>query len=167
MVLQRSFAVPKMCLARDTTVRYAGVTPFQLRPMTDGPRRVHRATATRRWSLLLFVLLACVCRTTAESQRRDVRAATRVGGPRIAIVLSGGGAKGIAHIGVLQVLEEEGISSQIVTGASMGALIGGLYAIGYSPAALDSVARHLDWVSYFSDAGASERRGHCPLQRRG
>jgi Patatin-like phospholipase len=72
--------------------------------------------------------------------------------PRVAIVLSGGGAKGIAHIGVLQVLEEEGITPQIVTGTSMGALVGGLYAMGYSPAALDSMVRSFDWPSYFSDA---------------
>lgn len=72
--------------------------------------------------------------------------------PRVAVVLSGGGAKGIAHIGVLRVLEEEGISPQIVTGTSMGALVGGLYAMGYSPADLDSLVRRLDWPSYFSDA---------------
>lgn len=72
--------------------------------------------------------------------------------PRVAVVLSGGGAKGIAHIGVLKVLEEEGISPQIVTGTSMGALVGGLYAMGYSPAALDSLVRRLDWPSYFSNA---------------
>ncbi len=73
-------------------------------------------------------------------------------GPRVAVVLSGGGAKGIAHIGVLKVLESEGISPSIVTGTSMGALVGGLYAMGYSPAELDSLVRRLDWASYFSDA---------------
>lgn len=72
--------------------------------------------------------------------------------PRVAVVLSGGGAKAIAHIGVLRVLEEEGLSPQIVTGTSMGAMIGGLYAMGYAPAGLDSLVRRLDWPSYFSDA---------------
>ncbi len=79
--------------------------------------------------------------------------------PRVAVVLSGGGAKGIAHIGVLQVLEEEGISPQIVTGTSMGALVGGLYAMGYSPSALDSMVRSFDWPSYFSDASDYELLG--------
>lgn len=78
--------------------------------------------------------------------------------PRVAVVLSGGGAKGIAHIGVLQVLESEGISPQIVTGTSMGALVGGLYAMGYSPASLDSLVRGLDWPSYFSDASSYSLR---------
>lgn len=73
--------------------------------------------------------------------------------PRVAVVLSGGGAKGIAHIGVLQVLESEGISAEIVTGTSMGALVGGLYAIGYSPSELDTLVRRLDWPTYFNDAG--------------
>ncbi len=72
--------------------------------------------------------------------------------PRVAIVLSGGGAKGLAHIGVLQVLESAGISPDVVTGTSMGALVGGLYAIGYSPAELDTLVRRLDWPRYFSDA---------------
>ena len=76
---------------------------------------------------------------------------TRLRAPRVALVLSGGGAKGIAHVGVLKVLEEEGISPQIVTGTSMGALVGGLYAMGYSPAGLDSLVRRLDWPSYFRD----------------
>lgn len=85
--------------------------------------------------------------------------------PRVAVVLSGGGAKGIAHIGVLQVLESEGISPRIVTGTSMGALVGGLYAMGHSPDALDTLVRGLDWPSYFSDAadyhflGIDRRRG--------
>ena len=52
---------------------------------------------------------------------------------KVAVVLGGGGAKGVAHIGVLKVLEEAGIPIDIVAGTSMGAIVGGLYAIGYSP----------------------------------
>jgi NTE family protein len=71
--------------------------------------------------------------------------------PRIAVALSGGGAKGLAHIGVLRALEEQGITPAVVTGTSMGALVGGLYAIGYSPAELDSIVRRLDWRALFQD----------------
>lgn len=71
--------------------------------------------------------------------------------PRVGVVLSGGGAKGIAHIGVLRVLEAHGIHADIVTGTSMGALVGGLYAIGYTPASLDSIVTTLDWASFFLD----------------
>src|SRR5690625_5031186 len=53
---------------------------------------------------------------------------------KIGLALSGGGAKGFAHIGVLKVLEEAGIQPDVITGTSMGSVIGGLYAIGYTPA---------------------------------
>ena len=70
---------------------------------------------------------------------------------RVAVVLSGGGAKGTAHIGALKVIERAGIPVDIVTGTSMGSLIGGLYAIGYNADALDSLVRGLDWSYVISD----------------
>ncbi|MGA8853887.1 MAG: patatin-like phospholipase family protein [Christiangramia sp.] len=59
--------------------------------------------------------------------------------PKIGLVLSGGGAKGLAHIGVLKVLEEEGVKIDYIGGTSMGAIIGGLYASGYTANELDSI----------------------------
>jgi len=76
---------------------------------------------------------------------------TAVGRKKVAVVLSGGGAKGMAHIGVLKVLEQAGIPIDIVTGTSMGSIIGGLYSIGYNANALDSVARAQDWSYVISD----------------
>lgn len=70
---------------------------------------------------------------------------------RVGVVLSGGGAKGVAHIGVLKVLEEAGIPIDYITGTSMGAIVGGLYAIGYTPDRLDSLVRCQDWISLLSD----------------
>ena len=70
---------------------------------------------------------------------------------KLGIVLSGGGAKGLAHIGVLKVLEEEGIEPQFITGTSMGSIIGGLYAIGYTAAELEKVAHDVPWLEYFGD----------------
>jgi NTE family protein len=69
----------------------------------------------------------------------------------VGVVLSGGGAKGIAHIGALRVLEEAGIPVDYIVGTSMGAIVGGLYAIGYSADALDSLVRHQDWPFLLSD----------------
>jgi NTE family protein len=69
--------------------------------------------------------------------------------PKIGIALSGGGAKGLAHIGVLKVLEEEGLQAEIITGTSMGSIIGGLYAMGYSPAFLEEMALDVDWFEMF------------------
>ncbi|MBR1448482.1 MAG: patatin-like phospholipase family protein [Prevotella sp.] len=76
---------------------------------------------------------------------------TAVGRKKVAVVLSGGGAKGMAHIGVLKVLERAGIPVDIVTGTSMGSIIGGLYAIGYNATALDSMVRVQDWGYVISD----------------
>lgn len=71
--------------------------------------------------------------------------------PKIGLVLSGGGARGFAHIGALKVLEEEGIKPDIITGTSMGSIVGALYSIGYTSDQLDSLTRSLDWGMLFSD----------------
>lgn len=71
--------------------------------------------------------------------------------PKVGLVLSGGGAKGLAHIGVLKVLEEEGIVPDYITGTSMGSIIGGLYAIGYTAEELDSIVNSVSWSDLLSD----------------
>ena len=71
--------------------------------------------------------------------------------PKVGLVLSGGGAKGVAHIGALKVLEEAGIPIDYICGTSMGAIVGGLYAIGYDASELDSIVRAQDWMYLFSD----------------
>ena len=76
---------------------------------------------------------------------------TKVKRKKVAVVLSGGGAKGMAHIGVLKVLERAGIPVDVVTGTSMGSIIGGLYAIGYNANALDSMVRVQDWSYVITD----------------
>ena len=70
---------------------------------------------------------------------------------KVGVVLSGGGAKGMAHIGVLKVLEQAGIPIDIVTGTSIGSIVGGLYAIGYNAHSLDSMVRAQDWTYVITD----------------
>lgn len=70
---------------------------------------------------------------------------------KVGLVLSGGGAKGVAHIGVIKVLEEAGIPIDYIAGTSMGAIIGGLYSIGWSTQELDSLVRNQDWMALLSD----------------
>lgn len=70
---------------------------------------------------------------------------------KVGLVLGGGGAKGVSHIGVLKVLEEAGIPIDYIAGTSMGAIVGGLYAIGYSPAEIDSMVSRQDWTMLLSD----------------
>lgn len=69
----------------------------------------------------------------------------------VAVVLSGGGAKGVAHIGALKVIEEAGIPIDYIVGTSMGSIIGGLYSIGYTPQQLDSMVSHQNWPLLLSD----------------
>ncbi len=71
--------------------------------------------------------------------------------PVVALVLSGGGSRGFAHIGVLKALEREGIEPDIVVGTSMGSVIGGLYASGVSPEDIEQMAETLEWNDIFSD----------------
>lgn len=71
--------------------------------------------------------------------------------PTVALVLSGGGAKGAAHIGVIKYLEALEIPVDIVLGTSMGGLVGGIYALGYDSAQLDSIITGIDWHMMLTD----------------
>ncbi|NWD67856.1 patatin-like phospholipase family protein [Pseudomonas gingeri] len=76
--------------------------------------------------------------------------------PKIGLVLSGGAARGLAHIGVLKALEEQGIRIDAIAGTSMGAVIGGLYASGYKIDELEKLALGIDWRQALSDAPPRE-----------
>jgi len=89
-------------------------------------------------------LLAFLTVSQGYSQNQEPR-------KKVALVLSGGGAKGMAHIGVIKVIEKAGIPIDIVTGTSMGSIIGGLYSIGYTPAQMDSLVSAQDWTFVLSD----------------
>jgi len=72
--------------------------------------------------------------------------------PKIGLVLSGGGAKGIAHIRVLQVLDSLGIVPDYIAGTSMGSIVGGLYATGYTAHQIDSITKSINWGKMFSNS---------------
>ena len=69
--------------------------------------------------------------------------------PRVGLVLSGGGARGAAHVGVLKVLEEMRIPVDYVAGTSMGSIVGGLYASGMSPEEIEAAFGTYDWAGVF------------------
>jgi NTE family protein len=71
--------------------------------------------------------------------------------PKIGLALSGGGAKGFAHVGVLKVLEEAGLPVDMICGTSMGAFIGGMYAIGYRAPDLENLILQTNWDDYLND----------------
>jgi len=77
--------------------------------------------------------------------------------PRIGLVLSGGGARGAAHIGVLRVLEDLRVPIDAIAGTSMGAVVGGLYATGFSAADIARIVRTLDWQDAFRDQPPREQ----------
>ncbi|MGD1048630.1 MAG: patatin-like phospholipase family protein [Candidatus Krumholzibacteriaceae bacterium] len=83
--------------------------------------------------------------------------------PRVGIALSGGGARGLAHIGVLKVIEEAGIPVDVVAGTSMGGIVGGLYSIGYTPAEIERIVTSADWSELLSDRLA---RRELPMKNR-
>uniref|UniRef100_A0AB33JBG0 Patatin-like phospholipase family protein n=1 Tax=Prevotella sp. GTC17260 TaxID=3236796 RepID=A0AB33JBG0_9BACT len=96
----------------------------------------------RRLTLLLVLTTACAALWGQPVSKKR---------PKVAVVLSGGGAKGMAHIGALKVIEKAGIPVDIITGTSMGSIIGGLYAVGYDAHTLDSLVREQDWSFVLSD----------------
>lgn len=96
-------------------------------------------------TVVLGVTITCVSHPQAKTAE-EVRAACRAEGrPCVGLVLSGGGARGFAHVGVLKVLEKLGVRIDVVTGTSMGSMIGGAYAAGYSAAEIEQIVCSVDW----------------------
>jgi len=97
------------------------------------------------------MIIAVLMVSTVNAQTDSVGLASLQTRKKVGVVLSGGGAKGMAHIGVLKVLEKAGIPVDIVTGTSIGSIVGGLYAIGYNAHSLDSMVRKQDWTYVVTD----------------
>ena len=110
----------------------------------------------------ILMIFAAMMMIGAVSANNDSTAVSR---KRVAVVLSGGGAKGMAHIGVLKVLERAGIPVDIITGTSMGSIIGGLYAIGYNANSLDSMVRIQDWSYVITDKEDLRRQSISDLRK--
>ena len=100
----------------------------------------------RFFRYILFGLLCALflLPTDASAQRRGRR-------KKVAVVLSGGGAKGVAHVSALKVIEEAGIPIDIIVGTSMGSIVGGLYCSGYTTHQLDSIVRAQNWALLLTD----------------
>ena len=93
--------------------------------------------------LLLCLLLSICCAPLLAAEQAH---------PKVGLVLSGGAARGLAHIGVLKALEEQGVRIDAIAGTSMGAVVGGLYASGYKVEELEQLALEIDWQQALSDA---------------
>ncbi len=115
---------------------------------------------------VVFSLLALCIVSVAPAQEPEARSDGPVqdqARPRIGLALSGGSARGFAHVGVIEVLNEAGVPVDAIAGTSMGSVIGGLYASGLSTEELRAVASDVNWNRVFSDA--PERR-NLPVERK-
>lgn len=95
----------------------------------------------RFFLVLFFSLIFCF---NSFSQKENNQ-------PKIGLALSGGGAKGLAHIGVLKVLEEVGIKIDYISGTSMGGIVGGLYSIGYTAKEIEEIVQSMNWEEVLMD----------------
>ena len=100
-----------------------------------------------KFAKIISVLFLLLIAFTAFSQN-DVATKER---PKVGLVLSGGGAKGAAHIGVLKYIEEAGIPIDYIAGTSMGSIVGGMYALGYSSDEILNIISQVDWDRLISD----------------
>lgn len=89
----------------------------------------------KSWVLLIFILLLGMGQFLNAQEKK----------PKVAVVLSGGGAKGIAHIPLLQKLDSLGIVPDLIVGTSMGSIVGGIYSIGYSGDSIATMVKSVDW----------------------
>ena len=94
---------------------------------------------TTKTGLAVFLMLLFFNVSGQEQQAQQQQR------PKIGLVLSGGGAKGVAHIGVLKAMEEAGLTPDYITGTSMGSIMGGLYSIGYSADEMAEIVTTIDW----------------------
>ena len=97
---------------------------------------------------ILIISLVMGAASSVYAAQEDLDTGDRF---KIGLALSGGGARGAAHIGVLKVLEENRIPVDYIVGTSMGAIVGAFYASGMSPDELEAVISHIDWSDAFID----------------
>ena len=93
--------------------------------------------------ILLLAAVSMIAQPVAQPEKKERK--------KVAVVLCGGGAMGTIHIGALKVLEEAGLPIDMVTGTSMGSIIGGMYAVGYDAADIETIVNSMDWGDILRD----------------
>jgi NTE family protein len=121
--------------------------PLRSNPL---PGDLRRALSAPLFALALVLLPGFAAPAQAAVPEAASAAPTPAARPRIGLVLSGGGARGLAHVGVLKALEEAQVPVDFIVGTSMGAIIGGLYASGMDADALERELGGVDWDSLFA-----------------
>lgn len=136
--------------------------PSHLRPLlrlAPPPTAIRPPSRHRPFELFFRLALAlavwCGVSETVSAATANSAPARR---PKIALVLSGGSARGAAHVGVLQVLEENRVPIDVIAGTSMGAIVGGMYASGMSPEEMARTLNSTDWNDLFNDRPSRQHR---------
>jgi NTE family protein len=106
----------------------------------------------RRWLSVIAFLLFVVSPVTAFAECGPTTQDDAGAQPRVGLALSGGGARGAAHIGVIRVVLEEGVAIDCIAGTSMGAIVGGLYASGMTLEEIEQALNDIDWDDVFIDS---------------
>src|SRR5580765_1135889 len=129
----------------------------------------YRARLARRFIIRLvlpFISLSVFAQTRYVISPADssepfrgfsIHRSEHAGRPKVGLVLSGGGGRGLAQVGVLRALERNHIPVDFIVGNSLGAVIGGLYASGYSTTQLESIVTHTDWSELLSFSEETKR----------
>ena len=124
------------------------------------PEAVERRPPLRREfaypASLAGIALCCVLHSTAQAAQPESPTTVKTMRPRIGLVLSGGGARGLAHIGVLKVLRELRVPVDFIVATSMGSIVGGAYAAGHTPETMETLVKSVDWDQIFSDRAPRE-----------
>lgn len=114
-------------------------------------------------AVLALSLLAMPLRSDAGAESKNDPCARVKGRPCIALVLGGGGARGGAHVGVLKQLEKQQVPVDLIVGTSIGAYVGGLYALGHSPKSIEQMLLDTNWSQGFRDR---VERDEMPMRRK-
>src|ERR1035441_4994707 len=107
----------------------------------------------RKAIITILTGLLCIAATagTQDPAAAGGTAMPPAGRPRVGLVLSGGGARGATHIGVLKILDQLHVPVDVIAGTSMGAVVGGLYASGLTPHEIEAIMTSLNWQDAFRD----------------
>jgi len=119
--------------------------------MTFSKTKTHLFLTKASTILFLIISLTLNCQIKAQINKGKPR-------PKIGLVLSGGGARGFAHIGTLKLLDSLKIPIDYIAGTSMGGIIGALYAVGYSGKEIEKIVRSTNWKEIFSDSPARNKQ---------
>ena len=102
-------------------------------------------------TLVTICLVLLFCSNNLFAQNDQLYTISKKDRPTVAVVLAGGGAKGVAHVPALKAIEDAGLPVDLVVGTSIGSIVGAMYCTGYSPDTMRQIIRSKDWIKLITD----------------